>query len=433
MARLLGVAICSCFLLVLAPFVSCQVRGVIEKALRVVDLKKAESIIDPFGLLPFSDTSCFIEEYAGLIGAMYDTEQFDREKAKAIIADYLRPIGLQSEVAKMLYLSMRELVPILALEAVPEAVFTAFESRIAAQCNNQRRLQDVFPTADVEEELVEGSEVFANTPEELAAVQTESSEWTDEEAFYKEAEVVVDVAALGGDVEGLDVAEAFEGLDAVVNSGDENVKEEQAMAAEGEVFPAEFPLEEEELFEAGAATDESLAVAGGDGKESVKLPERFSSLGEAVSVGNLQAVYDSLRTSGNAEMNNFLEEAVGSDFKFTEAVPSQFRGGAGVGGGVLRGQGKRSCSFLNEIDNHCFVVQYAGFVGESWGTRTFDEDKAVFILDTLPLPKLVATVASVLCLGAETVMPVFSGDASITTEAIDEFFLAVPALCPLIQ
>eukprot|EP00922_Rhytidocystis_sp_ex-Travisia-forbesii_P022254 GHVS01032593.1.p1 GENE.GHVS01032593.1~~GHVS01032593.1.p1 ORF type:complete len:459 (-),score=153.09 GHVS01032593.1:336-1712(-) len=427
-----------------------QVRGSSERNLQVVGgiLSKLKNQEGVGKLLPFTDTACFIEEYAGLVGAMYDTEAFDREKAKAIIADYLAPIGLQSEVAKMLYMSMRELVPILALEPVSGDVFTAFESRISAMCNGAaRRLQEEEQTA-VElsvglPSLVEEEEVSADLPalveEEEAAADVLTLDEGGESLFgeLKKEEEVLGAAAVdeliptlvegGGDVSA-DLPTVVEEEEAI--DFDELLNEEGALdqlKKEEEAVEEVFPANEEELFVAVGGGEDASAKAV-EGVE--KSPEQTGGLSEALSVVNLQGVDESLLSNADSQMKEFLSQAVGADFDFA-AVDKSGGGGAfrGAAAASMR-EGKRSCSILSTIDNRCFVIKYAGFVGASWGTREFDEQKAAVLLDTfVPISKLVGTVASLMCVSADQIMPLFAGDQTITPAAIDGFFAEVAAQC----
>eukprot|EP00922_Rhytidocystis_sp_ex-Travisia-forbesii_P048559 GHVS01072312.1.p1 GENE.GHVS01072312.1~~GHVS01072312.1.p1 ORF type:complete len:437 (+),score=96.46 GHVS01072312.1:414-1724(+) len=413
---------CSLLFLLLGSIVLCELRGPAKAgALEKLLTKTEEAILSPILSLPFSDAACFIEEYAGLIGAMYDTEEFDREKAKAIIADYLKPVGLQSEVAKMLYLSLRELVPILALEPVPDAVFNAFQLRIVQRCNG-RKLQGIDDEqTDSEEIELVGDEVFDQGEEEFGA------EVVDEEIISGE-----------GDVEGLEGSSGdflTEDVDALMKEEEalEDVEEYVEAVAEEEVFSGGYDSPIEDVFEVDAeeevlslpnvdsetavkeaeAAAAPLVIVGGD---EVKTLEQVEELLVAVSPENLSALYDSLRANGDESLRSFLDTAVGGEVDFTNPFGIFGDDGAGPSRSII---GNRSCSFLSNIDNHCFVVKYAGFVGASWGTRTFDEQKAKFILDTfVPIPELVGTVATVMCLGANDIMPLFAGDQTITPAAM---------------
>eukprot|EP00922_Rhytidocystis_sp_ex-Travisia-forbesii_P048545 GHVS01072298.1.p1 GENE.GHVS01072298.1~~GHVS01072298.1.p1 ORF type:complete len:410 (+),score=83.10 GHVS01072298.1:351-1580(+) len=408
MASFVGVVALSCSLLffLFGSVVLCELRGPAKAgALEKLLTKTEEAILSPILSLPFSDAACFIEEYAGLIGAMYDTEEFDREKAKAIIADYLKPVGLQSEVAKMLYLSLRELVPILALEPVPAAVFSAFELRIGQKCNG-RRLQEIDAG---QMELVRDVVKQAEEPFAAEVVEQAEKEVAAEVVEQAEKEVAAEVVAV------------------------EEVFPAGAASPIEEVF-VEVDAEEDFLYlsngsaikEAEAAAGPLVSVVGGD---EVKTPEQVDELLVAVSPENLKALYDSFRANGDEALQSFLDTAVGGDVDFS--IP--FGLGRDDSSGASRSivVGKQSCSFLSNIDNHCFIVKYAGFVGASWGTKSFDEQKAKFILDSyVMIPKLVGTVATVMCLGADSIMPLFAGDETITDAAIDSFFAGVSALCP---
>eukprot|EP00922_Rhytidocystis_sp_ex-Travisia-forbesii_P048106 GHVS01071650.1.p1 GENE.GHVS01071650.1~~GHVS01071650.1.p1 ORF type:complete len:425 (+),score=82.86 GHVS01071650.1:461-1735(+) len=423
MAKLLSVAVFASLML-LSSFLM-EVRGLAGLQGGLEKLKVNEGFIDR--LLPFTDTACFIEEYAGLVGAMYDTEQFDREKAKTIIADYLGPVGLQAGVAKMLYLSMRELVPILALESVPSAVFDAFDERIARRCNGNRRLREVVEDAEPVEvddaepvDVDDAESAWDGEPLDNGG-EVESVEELDEESVNLEGieEVEAGDEELNDDVEGLMRQEALEDL-----------KELEGV----EVFPVagEVAMDGEEIGEA-VEIDDGTSVSSEEASYKKEEAVMFDGISEALAPENLQAVFDSLLTNGNDAVTSFIESSVGSDFDFRSKT-SPFRGAAAaaaVTGDVVRADRKSSCAVLAGIDNHCFVVKYAGFVGASWGTQSFDEQKAKFILDSfVPVPKLVGTVATAMCLAADSIMPLFAGDTSITEAAIDGFFASVPSLCP---
>eukprot|EP00921_Rhytidocystis_pertsovi_P009557 GHVQ01015416.1.p1 GENE.GHVQ01015416.1~~GHVQ01015416.1.p1 ORF type:complete len:570 (-),score=101.92 GHVQ01015416.1:455-1945(-) len=82
----------------------------------------------------------------------------------------------------------------------------------------------------------------------------------------------------------------------------------------------------------------------------------------------------------------------------------------------------RSCAMLDTIDNRCFIIEYAGFVGRSWGTEEFDRELAEDLITMLEPIGAVAESARALCSTARASLGIImSPQASVTEEDLEKF------------
>eukprot|EP00921_Rhytidocystis_pertsovi_P023192 GHVQ01036972.1.p1 GENE.GHVQ01036972.1~~GHVQ01036972.1.p1 ORF type:complete len:697 (+),score=141.97 GHVQ01036972.1:929-3019(+) len=176
------------------------------------------------------DPACVIQEYAAFIGSFYDTEDFDRAKAQAIVAEFLAPFGLEEEVSYMLYAAKEEISPILALdESLPKELYDMLDARLVAVCSLVRRRQlsavEIVPVQRyLQQDEIEGVDDPFDRDLSIGTFEGNSQVQS----------AVTDSVSLGKDVQQAS-EETKKGLEGVLEDGQDGavVVPEELTAAEG--------------------------------------------------------------------------------------------------------------------------------------------------------------------------------------------------------
>lgn len=388
-------------ILVLIP-VSAQMRGLQNK--RTLQINQSPRRVQRgISIFPFTDPGCFIQEYAALVGARYGTEAFDREKVRGLIKSYLGAAEMQLETAKMLYLSMRELVPVLALEPVSDEIFKEFENRIKNFCNPNRRLNEGKEDPPIyeagESEVDEKGEVT-----EIGETGDTGKEKLDEQNIGTE-EGKVDDNLIKTDRDAKDLVE-----DATQSDGPGDDKQTDAMDKEELESDMLYdkkagPGDTGEMIKKEETVIDSLQIQMNNG-----FPTNFGLL-ESLNPSRIMQLFDILRQDTNPDVQTFMRERLGALAHISPlALPLSWP--------------TSHCQPLlkmNSGQHDCFIVEYAGFVGGYWGTADFDRNLARYILGELTT-ELITTAALLTCVAAPVATPLFSApDRPIPITDINEF------------
>eukprot|EP00921_Rhytidocystis_pertsovi_P023193 GHVQ01036973.1.p1 GENE.GHVQ01036973.1~~GHVQ01036973.1.p1 ORF type:complete len:397 (+),score=53.04 GHVQ01036973.1:1-1191(+) len=153
-----------------------------------------------------------------------------------------------------------------------------------------------------------------------------------------------------------------------------------------------------------------------------------------MNVESLQNLYDTLRESGDDDIQDFLDTTfnvrLGMDLTDLGIVTRE--GHVRQTLPILR-----DCSFIHAstFDQACFIVEYARLIGLSWDTAAFDVGMARVIVQKFlsDNPMLLSNLTNLMCLTANIVLPEISGDNPghiIDSSKITTFFGSIVSTCP---